>query len=160
MPTPVNAVTRTQRQSLLANVEAFAAEFLADLERRKANRRSFWCYMNFCSPMVLDLIAWERIHAVDLQKMPAVKQLFFEASRAAKNSYWNKGRYDPEVDRGRGRRTFNEIGEAELAANILPRLEQILHCWGITHNETEDKFTERVITEDEVDRLTTYYGEA
>jgi hypothetical protein len=92
--------------------------------------------------------------------MPSIKRLFVEATRAAHRSVSGKGRRDPELDRGRGRRTFSEIGEAELAANILPRLEQILHCWGITYDPFKDTFTERVLTEEEVDRLTTYYGQA
>jgi hypothetical protein len=160
MAIPVNNVTRFQRRDLLAKVEAFAAEFLTDLERRKADRDGFWCYMNFCTPMVMDLIAWERIHAVDLQVMPSVKRLFVDAANAAHSSVYNYGRRDPEMDRGNGRRTFNEISEAELAANILPKLEHILHCWGISHDPSGAGFSERELTEQEVEQLTRYYGDA
>ena len=75
--------------------------------------------------MVLDLVAWERIHVVDLQRMPAVKQLFMEVTQAAHHSYWDKGHRDSETDRGNPGRKFAEISEAKLAANILPRLEHI-----------------------------------
>jgi hypothetical protein len=160
MPIAVNAVTEFQRRDLLAKVEAFAAEFLADLERRKADRKSFWYYVNFCTPMVIDLIAWERINAVDLKAMPSVKRLFVDAANAAHHSVYNYGHRDPEIDRGSGWRTFNEISEAELAANILPKLEHILHCWGISHDPYGDRISERELTEQEVKRLTRYYGQS
>ena len=160
MPIPVNGFTRAQRRDLLAKVEAFAVEFRARFDKCPEERGDFWCYMNFCSPMVLDLVAWERIHAVDLQQMPAVKQLFMEVTQAAHRSYHEKGRRDSETDRGNPRRKFREISEAELAANILPKLEHILHCWGVTYDWVEDKFAERTLTEQEVEQLTTYYGEA
>jgi hypothetical protein len=110
--------------------------------------------------MVFDLIAWERIHVVDLQQMPSVKQLFMDVTLAAHRSYWEKGYRDSETDRGNPRRKFAEISEAELAANILPRLEHILYCWGISYDHNERKFTEREHTEAEIEQLTTYYGEA
>lgn len=160
MPISVNNVTRFQRRDLLAKVEAFAAEFLADLQRRNADTSDFWCYVNFCTPMVMDLIAWEKIHAVDLQNMTSTKKLFMNAANAAHHSVRSYGHRDPDLDRGSARRTFNQIGEAELAANILPRLEQILCCWGVVRNRQEDTLCDRKLTEEEIDQLTRYYGDA
>ena len=160
MPIPANGFTRAQRRDLLAKLEAFAVEFRARFDSCPEERRNFWCYMNFCSPMVLDLVAWERIHVVDLQQMPAVKQLFMEVTQAAHRSYWDKGYRDSEADRGNPRRKFAEISEAELAANILPRLEHILYSWGVSYDHIEDKFTEREHTEAEIEQLTKYYGSA
>lgn len=159
MPIPVDHATRMQRREMLAKVESFASDFLADLERRKTDTTSFWCYINFCSPMVMDLIAWERIHAVDLQNMPSTKKLFVAVARAARGSVNDFGNRDPDIDRGRGRRSFNEISEAELAANILPRLMQLLHHWGITFN-CEGDACERQLSKSEVEQLTRYYGDA
>lgn len=160
MPVPITNVIKHHRRDLLGKIEEFAKEYLADLDRRRAgNTVEFHYYVNFCSPMVIDLIAWERIHSVDLQTMPSVKALFVCIARAAHKSVSNHSRRDPEVASGYGRRTFVEIGEAELAANILPRLEHILFCWGISYDSIEDRCTERTLTEDEMNKLTDYYGD-
>lgn len=159
MPIPVNGRTRIQRQDLLAKLESFAVEFRARFDRCPEERQDFWCYTNFCSPIVFELVAWERIHFIDLQQMPAVKQLFMEATQAAHRSYSNNAHRDAKYDGGLGRRKFREISEVELAANILPRLQHILYCWGIIYNPLEEKFTERQHTEAEIEQLTTYYGE-
>ena len=156
MPVPVSRAIQIQRRDLLAKVEAFAADYLADLEARKVERRRFWFYVDFFTPMVFDMIAWEKIHAIDLQAMPSVKRLFVDATGAAHFTISNYAERDRELDRGSGRRTFNEIGEAELAANILPRLNHILFCWGIS--DEDGKIVERQLTEAELEKLTRYYG--
>jgi hypothetical protein len=150
------AITR-HRQAFLAKVEAFTSETLAEAHGRCAKNPSFWFFMDFCSPMVFNLITWEQIHQEDLEQMPSLKKLIAEAASAARSSISSNGSRYPELG-GQGRRTFNEIGEVELAANILPRLEQILHIWGITFNEDDGSIQERKLTEEESARLTKYFG--
>ena len=159
MPILNTVVIRRRREELLSKIEEFAAALLADMERREAGRRSFWFYVDFCSPMILDLIAWERINSVDLETLPSIKRLFFETARSARDAIHEHGHRDPLWDKGKGRRTFTEIAQAELAANVLPKLEHILFSWGISYDSTENSFVERKLTEDEECRLTKYFGD-
>jgi hypothetical protein len=157
MPIRLSTAIAIGRKALLKKIEDYARDLLSDLNRRKADKKEFWYYLEFCSPAIMDLVAWERIHAVDLQDMPCVKSLFVEMTKAAHHSVSNNGSRQPEFS-GQGRRTFDEISEAELAANILPRLELILHCWGISYDFLGDKISERQLTEKEASRLTDYHG--
>ena len=149
-----NAI-RFQRCDLLAKVEAFASETLADLIRRKVNQGEFYYYADFLSPAVFGLVNWEQIHLADLEQMPSTKRLFVDATLAARialsaNSYRHK-----EIQEGR--RSFHDISEVELAGYILPRLEVILCCWGLAANTYGEPFAERQLTEEERDRLTRYH---
>jgi hypothetical protein len=114
-------------------------------------------YAGFFSPAVFDLIAWEQISRVDLEQMPETKAFLCEALAAARSTHRAHGSRDKEVDRGQPRRRFAEIAKAELAINILPRLENLMNCWGISVDEYSDQVQERPLSEEEARRLTRHY---
>src|SRR5438477_9588242 len=118
-----------QRKHLLAKLEAFARDFLAELQRRKIDNPEFYRFPDVLSPAVFDLISWEQIHPHDLQHTPNLKRLFFLMTRAARLAAIQNGAREPAF--GEGRRSFHQVREAEVACYTLPRLEGILHCWGI-----------------------------
>jgi hypothetical protein len=111
--------------------------------------------LDFASPVAFDLIAWEQIHSHDLRASPNLKRLFAYMTAAARASAISNATRDPVVPQGR--RSFHEVGEAELACFLLPRLELILHCWGIEiTDEFGPTFSERPLDDGAAERLTGY----
>jgi hypothetical protein len=143
------------RQALLKAIEQLVANEVADLERRKANY-DFYYYASFFSPAFLGLVAWEQVTRADLAEMPALKRYFCDALSAARATELAHGWRDKDVHRGEPRRSFQDIAAAELAANILPRLENILNCWGFFNDESGE-IKERALPEEERSRLTRNY---
>jgi hypothetical protein len=156
MPTLNRNAILGQRSDLLGKLEEFASEILSDLKRRGANPRNFWHFMDFCSLAVFNLISWEQIHVKDLERMPSVKKLIFSAAEAARSTISADGSRDSKLDAG-GRRSFNEIGAVALAANILPRLENILIIWGITPDPNDGSMKERKFSADETAQFNRYF---
>ena len=156
MSTTLNsAAIAQQRKHLLGKLEAFASDFLADLQRRKIDSPEFYRFLDVLSPAVFDLVCWEQIHPHDLQTTPKLKQLFFSMTRAARLAVASNATRYPDF--GQGRRSFHEVREAELACYTLPRLERIIHCWGIEiDGHCGDTFTEHPLSGEAADTLTDY----
>jgi hypothetical protein len=144
-----------QRKHLLSKLEAFAGEFFAELQRRGIKDPEFYRFLDVLSPAVFDLVCWEQIHSHDLRATPNLKRLFFMMTRAARHSVDTNGARYPEF--AEGRRSFHEVREVELACYTLPRLERILHCWGM---EIDDHcgatFAEHPLSDEAADALTDY----
>lgn len=119
------------RQALLVAVEKFVAVEYAELSARSVSKTDFHYYVGFFNPGVFDLIAWEQIRRDEVSAMPRLKAYFIAAMQAAYSTHLNYGIRDKEYDKGNPRRHFKQIAAAELAANILPRLKNILQCWGV-----------------------------
>jgi len=156
MPTLNGDRISVMRRDLLAKIEMFAAETLADLKRRPSVEWKFANYAEFFSPSIFGLVAWEQIHPVDLVYLPNVKQLFVQATKAARSRVTANSSRSGQFNFGQGRRSFAEIGEVALAGNVLPRLERILHCWGIDLDETSDTIKETKPSEGQYSRLASY----
>lgn len=132
---------QNHRKNILKAVERCVMEELESLKKRASglgvNLNDFYYYSDFFSPSVFDLFSWEQITRMEIQSMPAVREYFHLTYLAADNSRLN-GFENPESNLGRGQRNFQEIASAELAINVLPRLRNLLVCWGIAVNEVED----------------------
>jgi hypothetical protein len=158
MQTLNGAEVRQHRQVLLGAIESFVARASADLVRRGASKAEFHYYASFFSPAVFDLVAWEQISRVDLKEMPQVKAYFCDALVAARATQSAYGWRDKELHRGDPRRSYGNIASAELAVNVLPRLENLLNCWGILVDaDFSGENKERELSEDETERLTRNY---
>ncbi|SPE59680.1 hypothetical protein SBV1_340047 [Verrucomicrobia bacterium] len=93
---------------------------------------------------------------MDLQQMPAVKRYLCAALNAARATHLEWGSADKDLNRGAPRRTFADIASSELAANILPRLENLLNCWGLLVDQA-GRIEERALSGEEEARLTRTY---
>ena len=144
-----------QREHLLGKLEAFSSDFLLELQTRKIKDTEFYPFLDVLSPAVFNLVSWEQIHQHDLRATPNLKRLFFLATRAAHLAVFNNATRYPECSEGR--RSFHQVREAELACYILPRLERVLHCWGMEiDGQWGDTFTEHPLSDDAVEALTAY----
>ena len=133
---------QNHRSNILKAVEGCIIEELESLKKRasgfRLNLTDFYYYAEFFSPPVFDLFAWEQITRMEIRSMPEVREYFRLAYLAADNTQLN-GFEDPEFNLGRGRRNFQQIASAELAINVLPRLRNLMDCWGIAVNKVDDE---------------------